>query len=159
MFVAFLMPTQHKLVNVAVMLVLIPMPIKCTISNYLTNFFLHWFWGDTTIWGSVWDIGLKWPYTAHRAMVRSVSSYEWCMVLHGIFHYLALSCTILHYFALSCPILHYRALSCTILHYLALSCSILHYLALSCTILHSLALSCTILHYQHYLAVMSFCTH
>ena len=26
----------------------------------------------------------NWPYTAHRAVVRSVSSYWWCMVLHGI---------------------------------------------------------------------------
>ena len=70
----------------------------------------------------------KWPYTAHRAVVRSVSSYEWCMVLHGI----ALYCIVLHGIAWYCIVLHCIALYCMVLHAFAWYCMVLHGIALYC---------------------------
>ena len=68
-------------------------------------------------------------YTLHRAVVRSVSSYLWCMVLHGIAWY----CMVLHGIKWFCMVLYGIAWYCMVLHGIALSCIILPYLALSCT--------------------------
>ena len=57
----------------------------------------------------------KWPYTAQRAVERSVSSYQACMVLHGI----ALYCMLLHGIAWYCMVLHGIAWYCMVLHGIA----------------------------------------
>merc|ERR1712117_746979 len=82
----------------------------------------------------------KWPYTAHRAVVRSVSSTLCYTLLYS-----ALLCFTLLYSALLCSNLLYSALLCSTLLYSALLCSTLLYSALLCfTLLYS-ALFCSTL--------------
>ena len=73
----------------------------------------------------------KWPYTAHRAVVRSVSSYYWCMVLHGIAWY----CIVLHGIA-------WIAWYCIVLHGIAWYCMTLRGIAWNCMVLYGIARVC-----------------
>ena len=77
----------------------------------------------------------KWPYTAHRAVVHSVSIYQWGRVLHGIAWY----CMVLNGIAWYCMILHGIAWYCMVLHCIAWYCIVLHGFAWYCMILHGVA--------------------
>ena len=81
-------------------------------------------------------------WTAHRAVVRSDSSYSWCMVLHGISWY----SMVLHDIAWSCIVLHSLAWYCTVLHGIAWYCMVMHCIAGYCTICHGAMWYCMVLH-------------
>ena len=77
----------------------------------------------------------KWPYTAQRAVVRSVSSYELCMVLHGIAWY----CMVFQCIAWYCMVLHGILWYCMVLHDIAWYCMVLHSIAWYYMVLHGVA--------------------
>ena len=89
-------------------------PCLCYNSDFINHFKIiilaRKYWFESTV--PKWKNG---HYTAHRAVVRSLSSYSWCIVLHGI----AWQCIVLHSIAWYCMVLHGIAWYCMVLHCIA----------------------------------------